>query len=189
MGLLDFLFNRSYPTSDWQAFDGRELHFDFDKNALCNVAIGDRMERLRFLGPVEDPPEARQDHLVYRSKGFYVDLEDGRIASYLLTWNDPSCHTTHPTFTGKCLLHGQEIALSWETSEQQVIDSLGEPYWRDEDEDEVILFYEHDQIEWQVEFEKGCGLRAITVVSPPMLADKQQREAYRITKPWPPTQG
>ena len=172
MGLFDSLFKRSYPTSDWPAGDGRELCFDFDKNALCGVAISERMERLRFLGPAEDAKAAdKHDSLYYWSKGLFVSLDNGRIDSFVLYWVD--CHEKRfAPFAGKCVSHGQEASFNRETKEQQFVRLWGEPYWRDaEDEDEILLFFERGNVEWQVELDASGNLQVINVISPPMLAN------------------
>jgi hypothetical protein len=186
LGLFDSLFKRSYPTRDWPAGDGRELCFDFDKNALCDVAIGERMERLRFLGPAKDAQMARQECLNYPSKGFYVHHDNGRIASYVIFYEDCRDNKYTP-FAGKCIVGGREAAFSRETTEQQLVQLWGEPYWRDtDDDDEIVLYYERDNVEWQVELDPAGTLTVINVISPPMLASAEQRKAVGVTKPWPP---
>jgi hypothetical protein len=189
VGLLDFLFNSSYPTSDWSAFDDRKLRFDFDKNALCEVAIGDRMERLRFLGPAEDAKAASNyESLLYYSKGLFVTLDNETIVGYVIFFQDV-CENKYAPFAGTCLANGRQIELSRETTEAQLLDLWGEPYWRDaKDDDEILLFFERGNIEWQIELDGFGGLLVINVVSPPMLADKAERERYKITKSWPPTE-
>jgi hypothetical protein len=64
---------------------------------------------------------------------------------------------------------------------------FGEPYWRDADADEVLLFYELPEVEWQLEFPlPAATLSAMVIVTPPLLADRQQRHHYGLDKPWPP---
>jgi len=70
--------------------------------------------------------------------------------------------------------------------ERRVTSELGQPYWRDEDGDEVLLFYEDGQIELQIEFPEKSTPRFITLMRNPILSDATQRNAYHCDKPWPP---
>ena len=64
---------------------------------------------------------------------------------------------------------------------------VGPPYWRDEDADELILFYEFPNLEWQIEFSLDGSFNRVNVTCNPLLADETQRKAYRVDKPWPPS--
>lgn len=78
------------------------------------------------------------------------------------------------------------MPLSAQTREREIVGYFGDPYWRDEDEEEILLFYEFGELEWQVELTLQGTLKAVNAVAPPLLADEAQRRAYRVTKPWPP---
>lgn len=87
-------------------------------------------------------------------------------------------------FPGSFIFHRQPLLLSDHWTEQD-LKIFGEPYWRDADNDETILFFEHGEIEWQVELGADGRLQAL-VIGEPILADREQRAAYRVTRPWPP---
>jgi hypothetical protein len=89
-------------------------------------------------------------------------------------------------FPGRFLAGGNEVAIGLDTSEAEVCSLLGEPWWRDEDEDEILLFYEDARGELQVELTKEGTLRQINLLHQPLMADPEQRAAYGVTKPWPP---
>ncbi len=78
----------------------------------------------------------------------------------------------------------QSLFKSPNPTERGLIAIFGSPYWRDQDEDEVILFYEFGEYEWQIEMSLKDRL-SVFVIAPPILADPQQRAAYSVTKPWP----
>ena len=63
MGLLSFLFNKQDPTTEWLGDPQVDIEFDFDRHALCDVAVGEPIDRLKFLGPWEDPRAARMGTL------------------------------------------------------------------------------------------------------------------------------
>lgn len=182
--LLD-LFRSSYPTSNWIAAPGLPLTFDFSRHTLCSVRLEDPAQWLEKLGPAEDKRAARQREFRYYSKGLSIDVERGIVTAYRLVWSDPFSEGYQP-FQGLCTYREQPLLLSALTSEDEFLSLLGEEYWRDEDKDEVILFYEFGKIEWQVEFSRSGTLRALLVTTPPLLADEHQRIAYRVSKPWPP---
>jgi hypothetical protein len=89
-------------------------------------------------------------------------------------------------FPGRFKLDGRAIDLGLQTTESEIRALLGEPWWRDEDEDEVILFYEDGRVERQFELTKSGTLTVITLMLSPLMADREQRKAYGVTKPWPP---
>lgn len=95
------------------------------------------------------------------------------------------------TYGGKVLCF--EHPLAWEdiAAPEDVIQRFGEPYWRDEDGGEVILFYEYQdgEVELQFEFSNPTEISVITLARPGVLADAKQRAAYGVTKPWPPRVG
>lgn len=64
---------------------------------------------------------------------------------------------------------------------------VGAADWPDQDQEEIILFYEfREDIEWQVEFTLEGGLKAIGAVWPALMAEAAQRESYGVSLPWPP---
>lgn len=186
MGFFGFLFGSSDPTSTWVEDEDLELEFDFTTHALCGVRLGEPIDRLSRLGPVEDPRAVDQGELCYYSKGLLVEVTEGRISGFLLFWADEQLDQFEP-FAGRCVHHGRVLMLNDETDEGEILSLWGKPYWRDESEDGFLLFYEHDDVEWQVELSTEGQLNMIAVQSPPLLADPQQRQAYRVTNTWPPT--
>jgi len=70
--------------------------------------------------------------------------------------------------------------------EEDVLDVFGQPYWIDRDDMETILFYEFNDVEWQLELSQTGSLQAVIVTASPLLAKEDQRKAYGVSKPWPP---
>jgi hypothetical protein len=96
---------------------------------------------------------------------------------------------TIQNFAGIFLQHGSPLAISAETTPEQVISRFGEPYWIDrQDDNETILFYEYQNgsIELQFEFPGKLHLGFVTLSRNGVLSDSNQRRACGVTKDWPP---
>ncbi|MGI5860665.1 MAG: hypothetical protein ACOX6T_01260 [Myxococcales bacterium] len=187
MGFFSTLFGRQREslTASWEADPAVLLEFDAQRHTLNGVRLGDPVERLRGLGPVEDWRALRVGDLVYASRGLRLGVSEGLLDSFSLIWSSPY-EPGFRSFPGHTLLNGREIGLSSSCTEPELRAWFGEPYWRDADEDEVLLFYEWADCEWQVELAPDGKLRSLLVVREPMLADAQARDSYGVTRPWPP---
>ena len=133
------------------------------------------------------------------SQGIEVGVEGTeqgeRVCYVLLRWDDPSLKfhdpkaAGHQPFSGTLLLGKRPVTFSKSSTEADVSAFLGEPYWRDADETETLVFYELSaNVELQVEFGPGDGgtLRVLMATNDPLLAKAEQRMHFKVTKPWPP---
>ncbi|HRU04573.1 MAG TPA: hypothetical protein P5137_02220, partial [Candidatus Brocadiia bacterium] len=123
--------------------------------------------------------------LDYPERGLSLDVSDGKLEGIVLFAAANARKGISP-FGGRIRFGGMETDFARLATEKRILDMLGEPWWRDEDEDEVLLFYELGDVEWQVEIDKTGAVAALLVVSPPLMEDAEQRAAYGVTKPWPP---
>ncbi len=144
------------------------------------------LDKLQGLKSVGD--EMVADH----SRGIEFGVEQGRISYFLLRWNDPflkdvhSRPLTHGVFSGPVVIAGQKVTFTEKSTEADVIAALGEPYWRNADDREVLLFYEYPEVEIQIELTPNGPIRILLASDVPTLADPKQRESYGVNKPWPP---
>ncbi len=159
------------------------LELDLTRKSLSGVRIGGTVDGLMRLGPAEDREAAEDEIYRYYSRGLEVTADDGFVSGFRLLW-DPM--EGFQPYSGTTILRGEPITLGQGTSESELKTLLGEPYWRDEDEAEILLFYELGEVEWQIELNKEGRLGQWSIVSPPLMADDEQRLAYGVTKPWPP---
>jgi hypothetical protein len=67
-----------------------------------------------------------------------------------------------------------------------IVDELGEPYWRDHDEDGITWFFEFPSHELQIEHSIGGQHSNIVVTKDALMADAEQRQSYGVDKLWPP---
>lgn len=91
-------------------------------------------------------------------------------------------------FKGKFQVDGKETELSGNNTPQTIIEHFGEPYWIDNSDKELIQFYEYREgsIELQFEFSDSIHLTYISLMVDGVLSTEEQRNAYNVTKPWPP---
>lgn len=181
------LFRPPDPTRFWQRRNDVHLVARLGENALASARIGDPLECCAFLGPVEDVRALRQHHaLRYLSLGLDIGVDETtrRLTDFRLVWDDYLDEGFTP-FAGEVAWRDAAHRLSARTTQAELVAWLGDPYWTAADADETILFYEHGPIEWEIELTPDGTLKQWLVV-PPLLADAAQRQAYGITKPWPP---
>lgn len=185
MGLLDHY--RAKAKGEWTAADAPPLEFDFSQNALSGVRLRDPVSCLWPFGPPEDAHRAKDGAYCFYSRGFEVGVIRGRVEEFVLRWR--AVDGFQP-FAGRSRLAEAEVKLSGGMAEAEWVQIFGEPFWRDEDRDEILLFYEFQgAVEWQVEIDRQAGLSAMVITALPLLADAAQRQAYRVSKPWPSATG
>ena len=120
---------------------------------------------------------------VFRSEKDGIELGvEGSVLDYAMISLD--------TFRGSVLLNGSPFAIGPDTTEQHIVNQLGEPYWIDRSDGELILFYEYDAgaVELQFEFPDGKRLQCVTLARHGVLSVEEQRQAYGVDKPWPPAE-
>jgi len=184
--MLEFLFGPANPTRSWPPRRAVALTFDLEESSLNSVRLGEPVNKLSFLGPVEDEKALAKWELSYPSLGLEIRFgEKSRcIVDYRIVENDPLA-VQFRRFCGTVLIRGQGLPLDALTRER-ILREYGECYWLDCDDDEVILFYEVPGAEWQFEFDSASRIRCITTTCEPILAHEDQRIAYGVTAPWPP---
>lgn len=188
-GLWQILSGWRNPTRHWHADPAWALSLDLDEHRLCGVGIGEPMESLAFLGPAASWSYEWE----FPHHGITLLEDDHGLAEFAVYFvRQPAFTRTSRQFRpflGSIAYRGTSLELSAEHDEARVLSLFGEPYWRDADEEETILFYEFDtragEREWQIEFDAAGRLRCLSI-GKPLLADPEQRAAYQVTKPWPP---
>jgi hypothetical protein len=185
MGIIRLLFGYKDPAKRWPVSVDQSLHFNFDRSELNNVGLNIPWSSLAVFGPPEMKRRNEDDSLVYLSRGFSADLFEAAVTSYSFVWRDYLKQGFQP-FQGTFTYRRQNIELDAETTEQDLESIFGEPYCRDEGKDEIILFYEVENAEWQFELDLTGKLKTFLVLANPVLADEFQRECYKVKKPWPP---
>ena len=184
--LLDWLFRKSDPSFTWVADPSAKMEVNLDEHSLCGVRIGDAVGGIAKLGPPENLRPHTHGQFVYGDRGFVLDTEDGRVVGFIVTFDDHDGVAATGPFSGDVCFGQRRVNVPKSMPRNAWQEIFGEPYWCDEDEDEYILFYEFDRIEWQVEISKAEGVRCIIVQTPPLFEDPKQRQSYGMDKPWPP---
>lgn len=188
MRLLEWLFGKPDATKHWRPAADLKLEIDFSRHALAGVGIGDPIGGLAPVGPAEKCERGRgENYYRYHSKGFEFAESEGRVVFFGFTFLS-DYGDGFDAFRGGSKWADRSLGFSAMTTEAEIVDALGQPYWRDEDEDEITLFYEfpRQSVEWQLELSKEGTLKFLMMTTPPLLSEETAREAFGVTKPWPP---
>ena len=179
------MFGKKNPSAKWER-TAAKLTVDWDNRTLNDVALGEPLDSVSFLGPDEDPHTFRQGELSYYSQGLVVEFDDKSKATtaYHLVLEDPD-NVEFTPYSQSVIRDGRSFSLPLVTR-KNLVQELGEPFWVDEDDDEAIAFYEFPGAEWQLEFDADNGsLKRLIITKDPIMAKDAQRESYNVTKPYP----
>jgi hypothetical protein len=183
--MLEFLLGRRDATRDWQQASTHPLRFALDAAQLNSARLGGALEEASFLGPAEDRRAARHGVYCYYSRGVCLSCGQGETISTLeLVFEDEE--GKYRPYEGVITFRGAEASLGG-ISADDFQRQFGECYWRDAEDEETILFHEMPSREWQVEFNEQRKLKRLIVTSDPIMSDAEQRAAYGVTRPWPPS--
>lgn len=175
------------PTRTWLRSPDLQLECDLASATLNGVKPGSPLEAVSFLGPVEDRSGLKNGWCNYPSLGLcIVFLDDSTIQQFEIIRQVKSRRERLFPVTVR---HGDLILDLDSLNEPAFVERFGTPYWRDLDDQEILLFYEFPQLEWQVEFELNGSFKGTSVTADPLLAQADQRNAYGVTKSWPPEFG
>lgn len=181
---FDWFWRTPNPTQSWTRSACLELDFDLESARLNSVALGDSLNAASFLGPCEDSRWLANEEYGYESLGLRLSCEQGRVDSMEIHSQCPEW-PKYRSFAGRVRYGSRHFCIA-ELTEGQFVREFGTPFWRDQDKDEIILFYELPGREWQVEFLRNGDFKCMTVTSNALLARLEQRLAYGVSKPWPP---
>lgn len=188
VGIRDWLSGRKNPTADWVRDPNQRLAVDVARGTLCGVAFGEPIGRVAFLGPTERVRKECSD-LEFLAQGVSVGISEGLIESYSIWWQD-YLEVGFTPYAGSILRDGEPLGWNRATTENEIVSALGQPYFRDQDDSETILFYEPKDrwgrlTERQIELDENGKLKALLISPEPMLADEATRRSLGIDKPWP----
>lgn len=179
------MFGKKNPSGKWTK-QATDLSVDLNQRTLNGISLGSSLNGLSFLGPDEDRHTFRQGELSYYSQGLVVefDIKAQTITAFHLVLDDP-LEVDFTPFSQTVIKDGRSISLGLITAKNCEA-QWGEVFWRDEDEEEIICFYEFTDAEWQLEFDLSSGsMKRMIVTSDPLMADPTQREMYGVTKNYP----
>jgi hypothetical protein len=168
VGIIDKYREKCGPAG--KAVEAGPWDFDFDRPALCGIALRDPASLLWKLGPAEDPEKALLGSHRWYSRGVEVGVANGKVDSFVLVFQDLAGQRFSP-FSGPCQCQGQIVLLKPAQTEAEVTALLGKPLWREHSEGEILLFYPKGDTHWQVELSEAGGLAAIEILAAPLLAE------------------
>ncbi len=174
MALFNF-FKRNETFQEIATSTHPPLIIDLGRFTVGNTPLG----QTPWPGDFFANPLKKSDSLENKALGYHLQSKNNRLESAFLTIQD---------FKGTILNNSSATPLSIHTTISDIQSIFGDPYWTDEEDEEVILFYEYQNgtIELQFEFPDSQHLSYITLGINGVLSNQEQRDAYGITKPWPP---
>jgi len=183
--MFDFLRRRPHPTKHWVQDRNVRLLADLDRFELSGVALGDDIERLSFLGRSESR------FYDYPEQGLQLDVDEGCLTGFSLAlrrdvYLGADFRGRVHAFAGSIRMKGRSRGPHELQGESDFADVLGDPYWRDEDDEEILLFFEFPKREITVELTLKDVPQVLIVSTQPLMADAEQRALYGVTAPWPP---
>lgn len=188
MGLLGRLFGGGDPSAKWVRDPALSVEVDLNAGTVCGVRLGLRPEDLSKLGAPTNPNATENGAYTWAADGLQATSVKGILTSYLLAFN--LADEGLSTYSGAILLDGKPLALTRDTSGEDLLRHLGEPWHRYADPEDpdspVTWFYELRGLEWEVEILASGVLAGISLHSPPSLARPESRRLLHVTKPWPP---
>jgi hypothetical protein len=181
MGLLGRLFGGGDPAAKWTREPGLRVEVDLDLGTLCGVRLGSRPDALSRLGAPSNPAPSRDGEYLWSGLGVEARVRKGVLSAFTFRWGPAPCAAAF-------VRGGRPVPLGTE----DVVRLLGEPWHRYADPDHpdapLRLFYESPRlVEWEVEVAETGALLALTLASPPSMADVAVRRACRAERPWPPS--
>ena len=174
--MLDALFRRGNPTNLWHRSSGLALSVDLLSASINSVPVGSPIETFSFLGRSSSKIKTPLD---FDDLGISLDYEDdGTVSGFQVILVDSDKEFSK--YSGVIKLNDSPI------NPLELLAGLGEPYWRDQDEEEILVFYEYSTHEIQIEQSLAGECQRIIVTKHPLMGRAEQREAYGVEKPWPP---
>ena len=182
--LANLLYRHKDPTRNWRE-DPTQLTTDVERRTVCGLRVGGVFEGLASLGPASHAQHASRGYPEWHSKGLKCIIEDGRIGDITIF-----LRPTRPfaPFPGRFLRNGTAITLAAATTPEQLIQLLGEPFGRSNNDwdSATMLFYENESGEAQFAFDKNRNtLDSIEFWYEPELSQKDACKTYGIDKSFP----
>lgn len=177
MGLLSFLFGRT-PPKPLPIVSPKEvgqLIIDLSRFSIGASKLGATPAAKDFFAE----PLLHADTYDAPEHGLEIGMEKGVVDSVFINLDK---------FPGQFARDGAKISLTTNTTEKEILKLFRDPYWVDRSDGKIILFYEPEEgaIEIQFEFPSSQRLVSICMMRHGVLSSLKHREAYGVTKVWPP---
>jgi hypothetical protein len=180
--LSNLLFRGQDPTRDWLS-EPSKLVVDVERGTLCGVAVGSSFAGLAALGPSDDARQSARGLSHWGACGIWCTRDEDLLSDFTvsLVWDGGK------PFPGVILHSGKPVAISKQTTREQLLGLLGEPFAESNAEGDTVLYYEHPAAEVQFTFTEHLGtLEGIEVWYEPELSQPGALEQNGISKPFPP---
>ena len=149
------------PTEAWADASAAAPGFDWSELRLGRLAFGDPLECAESLGRPDRFRWTQPGYceLLYARAGFQIDFDRGRFA-YLAWFIGPDpANPELPDMSYASPALDEELALTRETSMDDLRAHLGPPSSEDADDDETVLFYAGGGVVLEFEFDAAGRLK------------------------------
>lgn len=145
------------PTRNWREVPQRTLTFTIPNRTVNGTAFGHSFESLETFGKPGNESPVYDRVFNYLEHGFIVELqEDEKIDFFGFVFRNDTGENFTEARASVVKGDGATLVLSKSSSMADITAFMGEPKSIDEDEEEVILFYQIDdlRIEWELTLTK-----------------------------------
>ena len=153
----------------------QQCKIDLGKFSYDNFSLGEKFPEDHYLFQYLSKAEC----YISDKDGFEIGIKEGKFDYLFLTIEQ---------YKENLYLNENQLFINKDSSPEDITYNFGSPYWIDEDDKEIILFYEYKEgkFELQFEFSNKENLSYITLMQNGILSEESNRKSYRINKEWPP---
>ncbi|MFZ2956298.1 MAG: hypothetical protein WA705_05360 [Candidatus Ozemobacteraceae bacterium] len=157
--IIDFF--KADPTRNWPVSARKMLTFNISDRTVNGTTFGHSFEALEIFGKPDNEKPVYDKVFQYLQHGLLVELkEEEKIDFFAFVFQNDECRKEERFAEARASFvnaKGGTLSLSKATCMADITVFMGEPKSIDEDEEEVILFYEIDdlRIEWELTLAKN----------------------------------
>lgn len=152
-------------TAVWQVDQARSktLTVDLTNHRFGDVAVGDPIEGLSFLGPADNAHKETEIY-DYKKRGFYLVEDEGRLETAVFLFLPEQGGVP---FAGRWVSNGRSRTITSQTRPQDVRWDLGEPSRTETEADgELVWIYEFPGVEWEFAWSPDQALESVEMRLP-----------------------
>jgi hypothetical protein len=162
---LSKLLGRQNRTAAWRSVPAlnETLTVDLTTHRFGNVAVGEPIDRLSFLGPADNCHE-QSEIFDYSKRGFYLVEDEGRLEAVVFILRP---ERSVVSFAGSWVCDGRSRTITSQTRPQDIRWDLGDPSQTETEPDgELIWVYEFPGVEWEFAWSPEQALESVEMRLP-----------------------
>ncbi|MBF0498818.1 MAG: hypothetical protein HQM09_01690 [Candidatus Riflebacteria bacterium] len=156
-------FFKSDPTRNWPAMPRKSLKFSLADKTLNGMTFGHSFEALEIFGKPDNEMPIYDKTFHYLRHGLIVELDDQKIDFFAFIIQDDAKEGFAEAQTTLVDADGKTIILSKNSAKNDLVAFLGDPQKIDEDEVEIILFFDINDLKIEFELDLSQKLKRMNV--------------------------